>query len=366
MQKILFFIKTPPPLHGAAIINKYVLESSLLRNRFAIRAIEIHYVKNVKELGKYSKKKLKVIFFIWLRLFRELLFNRPDLVYFQISPLGLAFIRDVLFVTTIKLLNVRIVYHLHGLGIRTAAEKNRLYRLLYRFIFNKENVICLSKSVTSDIKNVYRHKPFIVNNALSDSTTILYKKFDSPVPHILFVSNLFKSKGIFDLIEAIYILKNKKLAFYLTIVGEEGDVSIRSLQNILYEKGLSNQVACIGPKYDEEKEELFHQTDLFVHPTLNDSWGLVVLEAMRAGLPVIATYEGSIPEIVDENVTGFLVEKNNPKELADRIEMLILNAELRDYMGNKGREKYLSKYTLEHFERNMFTVFETIFNDRNK
>ena len=83
---------------------------------------------------------------------------------------------------------------------------------------------------------------------------------------------------------------------------------------------------------------------------------------MQFGLPVISTYEGAIPEIVENNKTGFLVEKKNPEELANKIEFLINNQDLRIKMGVAGKEKFYNQYTLEIFENNLTTILKNLNN----
>jgi len=97
-----------------------------------------------------------------------------------------------------------------------------------------------------------------------------------------------------------------------------------------------------------------------VLPTLNDCFPLVILEAMRAGLPVVATDEGAIPEIVDDEVTGYIVPKNQPENLADKLELLLYDPELRKRMGGAGRNRFLEKYTLDKFESGLLTIFQNV------
>jgi glycosyltransferase involved in cell wall biosynthesis len=81
---------------------------------------------------------------------------------------------------------------------------------------------------------------------------------------------------------------------------------------------------------------------------------------MQHGLPVISTAAGGIPDIVDDGLTGFIVEKQNPLALADKIEELILNPELRIKMGKAGQQKFREQYTLEHFEKRMFEIINSV------
>ena len=100
--------------------------------------------------------------------------------------------------------------------------------------------------------------------------------------------------------------------------------------------------------------------DIFVFPTYyhNECFPLVILEAMEQGLPVIATNEGGIPDIIDNGNSGYTVEKNNPSSLASAIERLLKEPELRNSMGVAGRRRFEEKFTEEVFEKRMKECLE--------
>ena len=111
-----------------------------------------------------------------------------------------------------------------------------------------------------------------------------------------------------------------------------------------------------GKKYNEEKEAFLENADIFIFPTLNEAFGLVLLEAMEHALPCIAADEGGISEIVDEGETGFIVSKRNANILADKIEYLLIHPEERMRMGKNGYRKFNDKFTLRKFEESMVDI----------
>lgn len=112
-----------------------------------------------------------------------------------------------------------------------------------------------------------------------------------------------------------------------------------------------------GKKYNEEKEAFFENADMFIFPTLNEAFGLVLLEAMEHALPCIATDEGGISDIVDDGETGFIVSKRNTEALADKIEYLLNHPEERMRMGKLGYKKFLDEFTIKKFEEGMVEIF---------
>jgi len=364
-KKITLFLKLPPPLTGATLINSYIADSPLVKDHFSIKLIPISFKTNIEDVSIFSFYKIKTIFHLYIKLIANFIRFKPDLVYFQISPLGWAFYRDCTFVFIMKLFGKHIVYHMHGKGIGEYVSKSLFRKKIYTWAFKNSSVICLSESLESDITTIYPKKPYIVNNAILviPSGSRIHEKEKDTI-HILFLSNLIVSKGIFVFLDALTLLNTNLLPkIKVSIVGKETEINGKIVESEIEKRNLSPFVHYLGPKYDEEKNEIYQNSDILVYPTLNDVWGLVILEAMQFGIPVIASREGAIPEIVEDGTTGFLVDKLKPEQIAEKLEILINDSDLRQKMGQVGRVKFLEKYTLEIFEKNMVNVFNDVLNN---
>ena len=121
-------------------------------------------------------------------------------------------------------------------------------------------------------------------------------------------------------------------------------------------------MSYLGSKYGYEKDVCFQQSDIFAFPTCNDVFPLVNLEAMQYRIPVISTFEGGIPEIIEDGITGFLVPQGNAKMLADKLELLINDQSLRETMGRSGYLKYQKEFTSEKFEGRFINILNKIIN----
>lgn len=362
MKKILFIGQFPPPLHGASIMNSYVINSEIIRSNFNIDYINLQFAKSVKELNEFSFLKVFKAFFYGFVIVKRIITQRPDLVYFNLTPKGFAFYRDALYVFLLKLLRRRIVFHLHSKGIKNNARKSFLKKYLYKWVFLNTYVICLSKNVTDDIAEVYKSSPFIVPNGIKvrpHSNEVKHHS-DGSIPQILYLSHYLRSKGILVLIEALGILYNQGYLFNARLVGPTADLNVEFLENIITNQNLTEVVKVIGPLYGDDKYLEFQKADIFVFPTYNDAFPLVILEATEFSLPVISTYEGGIPDIVIDNETGFLVETRNAQKLAGKIAILLKDKDLRIKMGMKGYKRFLNNFTLNHFENNMNRTFQAI------
>ena len=105
--------------------------------------------------------------------------------------------------------------------------------------------------------------------------------------------------------------------------------------------------------------------DIYVAVSLQESFGVAVLEASACAKPVIVSNVGGLPEVVDDGKTGIIIEKENPNQLADELIKLITNPVLRIEMGKKGRLKVLNEYNWIESVKQMLSVYQECLNSRN-
>lgn len=361
-KRVLLFIKTPPPFHGASIMNLYAKESKYLRSLFTIRVIDSHYSKNVEHIGKFSIWKITKILLNIFKLSFELLFYRPKVVFFQLSH-GRAIIRETIFLIIIKLFRIKILYMLHGKGIDNTVLKSRYKYRLFRFLFKNSNLICLSNILIQDVKRVYKGNPFILPNAIRLASNIKRNVINSDEKiKLIFLSNLIESKGLLDYIEAVKILKSRTDLFSAIIVGGEAEFSKEDIEKIIISNDLSDTLYYLGPKYGDEKYQILADSDILVFPTYNDTFGIVLIEAMQFGLNVITCAEGGIPDVVKHEENGFIVEKHSPQLIADLIVKLIHSPEMRKKIGDNARKSFHENYKLEIYEERLGNIIREVIN----
>jgi len=152
---------------------------------------------------------------------------------------------------------------------------------------------------------------------------------------ILYVGRLSRVKGIEYLIESFKRVNSKYKNLTLLIVG---DGELRTVCKRMC-RGYNN-IIFTGTRTDINK--VMSSADIFVLPSLSEGCPNAVLEASASGLSVIATKVGAVPELVENNKTGFVVTPKNVEELREKIQILIDDDELRKEMGRKAR-KYMEK-----------------------
>jgi glycosyltransferase involved in cell wall biosynthesis len=159
---------------------------------------------------------------------------------------------------------------------------------------------------------------------------------------VLFVGDLSREKGVEELARAVVGLESRLAdkRLELCLVGRtDREGFVAEVQRTFQESGFGERLRIPGPLYAEEKIAAFQGSDIFVLPSHRESFGIVNVEAMASGLPVISTTTGAIPEVVRDGIEGIIVEPRNTAELTTALQMLIENPHLRRRMGQAGRQR---------------------------
>ena len=365
-QKILFIMHMPPPVHGAAMVGQYIHDSKLINEKFEGHYINLTTAKNLQDIGKVGFRKFVDFVKLLRRIRKSLKTINPELVYVTPNACGGAFYKDYIVVQMIKRMGCQVVVHYHNKGVST--RQNRfLDSFLYQRFFKGIKVILLSECLYGDVKKyLKREDVFVCGNGIPDviensacSETVASDHIDGKVPHVLFLSNLLISKGVVVLLDSLKVLKEKGCRFVCDFVGGETvEMDAAMFQAEVAKRELEGMVVYHGRKYGNDKEAFLNAADMFVFPTFyhNECFPLVLLEAMQHHLPCVSTTEGGIPGIIDDGKTGFLVPKHDAETLAEKIQTLLSDADLRQRMGEAGREKYEKEFTLEVFEKRMAEI----------
>ena len=362
--RVLFIMHLPPPVHGAAMAGNYIKTSRLINDEFKTIYINLATNKKLSESGKGSIKKLLTFFSLVKNVVATLRKSKFDICHVSLTASGLGFYKDLIIVSILKIFGNKIVYHFHNKGVKEASN-NWINRLLYRFVFRNTKSILLSLQLYPDIEMYVKSSdvfycPYGIPPVSSHLNVKEYSSENLKKCKFLYLSNMMIEKGVYVLLDAVKELKNRQLFFECHYVGAWSDVTEEAFKKKVYENGLKELVFAHGPKYGSEKEFFFNEADIFLFPTFYhyETFGIVNLEAMQYSLPIVSTPEGGIPDVVVDGETGFLVPQNNSKELADKLELLIKQPELRLKMGIAGKERFENLFTLNKFERRLIEIIK--------
>lgn len=187
--------------------------------------------------------------------------------------------------------------------------------------------------------------PIAFTSVSNEAALEIRNSFEIPDDALLLgaIGRLHPSKGFNDLISALAYIKAKTNSVRLIIVGE-GELR-DSLDLQIINHNLSGTIKFAGLRNDIP--ELMSALDVFVSSSIWEGLPNVVLEAMAAGKPVVATSVGGTPEVVVDGETGLLVPPRNPEALARAIIRLLKNPELCTRMGHAGKERVLKQFSIQ-------------------
>jgi glycosyltransferase involved in cell wall biosynthesis len=168
---------------------------------------------------------------------------------------------------------------------------------------------------------------------------------------LLMVARFNEQKDQATLLRAIALLKHPNL--HLDLAGSGPDLeACKTLANSL---GIADQVSFLGDRHDIP--DLLAKTQLFVLSTHYEGLPISILEAMRAGLPVIGSEVNGIPEEVEHGVTGLIVPPRDPEHLAKAIAQLVENPQMRMQMGQSARKKFETEFTIDRMVGDFRTLY---------
>jgi glycosyltransferase involved in cell wall biosynthesis len=161
---------------------------------------------------------------------------------------------------------------------------------------------------------------------------------------IIYVGNSEdRNKGAVYLLQALRYLRDSS-DYHLTLVDRPRQ-QLKLVPRLLRRHDLSNRVRFTGRVTTPQLVRHYCRAQVSVCPSLYEGFGLPAAEAMACGLPVVATSGGALPEVVEDGVTGILVPPADARALADAMDNLMRDAQLRRRMGQAGRERILEKFS---------------------
>ncbi len=305
---------------------------------------------------------------LFLRLRELFKKSKPDIVHIQYIAPGL------IPIITARLSGVKTIFatvhqpgHPYGL-------KGKLLIRIAAFLCNV--FFCCSKSVEESWfgdgelydpeKTNFRQKHFtiyngvdmekikqIVDEAYQKKLRQLLKMEDVKVVGV--VGRLRREKGQEVLLSGMPEVVRRIPNVMLLVIGDGPDRKILEWQ--VKNLNIAEHVLWFGKKDQEEVFQLYSIMDVVAIPSLFEGFGLIAAEAMAAGRPVVGTRVDGLSEIIDDGVTGYLVQVGDSRGLADALIDLLSNEEKRKTMGERGRKRAEGLFAMQHFTRSVISAY---------
>ena len=170
--------------------------------------------------------------------------------------------------------------------------------------------------------------------------------------NLLYVGRLAAAKGLPILLQSLSKLTSDYPDIHLTVVGDGPDRKL--LENQVRQLALTDHVGFVGYQSPAEVRRYLQATDIFVMSSFAEGVPVVLMEAMMAARPVVATQIAGISELVEEGVNGFLVPPSDPQQLGDRIHKLLADSALRQQFGQQGQQQVRATFNIHHEAKKLY------------
>jgi len=363
MNRRVLLVGPVSPPHGGIPTYIEVLLSSNLSEKYDFIHINTQLKEKVRN-NLFNRAYFSAIKI--LEIIQAIRKYQPSLSHIHTSSY-LGFYEKSLFAFISRIFSVPIILHIHG------GEFDRFYwnsdilrkKIIKLLLKIPSKIICLSehwkdffKTIATEKKLEVLHNMIDVSSYQQDVSYSFKNKnisFDCK-KIILFVGELVKRKGVYDVIKVIPIVKEKIKDCIFVFVGNGNIEKIKGLCRL---KGIESNTFFLGEISGCRKISIFLDSDVFILPSYAEGMPITILEAMAAGVPVISTKVGAIPEIIKNGKNGFLIEPGKYNQLAEKIIYLLKNNKLREYIGKNNLEQVRQKYCVNRVISQISKIYDS-------
>lgn len=320
--------------------------------------ISIEFIPTHKDGNKLSK----ILFFIQARskIKKYLKNNKVDIVHIHVSERG-SIDRKNNIINLIKKISptTKILLHHHGAEFDIYYQKQSIKKKeIINSMLNKVDInIVLSERLVSTITSKAPDANVgVLYNAVNTYDKIMFNNLSN---EILFLGRLGERKGTYDLLDVMIRNKNyfmkKNIKFNLC-----GDGDLDNVKKIVDDNNLGQIVNHVGWINSADKKVIFNNTLINILPSYNEGLPMTILETMAYGIPNISTKIASIPEVIDDEKNGFLIEPGDKNTMFEKICFLIENEKDRKKMSERAYKTICDNFSLDNHVAKLKTFYSNI------
>ncbi len=343
-----------PLLHhygGVSAVATLLVESELAQR------VGLRYVASANKYGlprkvsRFSRACLQT----WSMLRGK---NAPDIVHLHASA-GPSFYRKAVLAAMSRHFRKRVVFQIHS-GRFVAFYRSgsaTLQRLITATLDRSAAVIVLARVWQEQIGRLTSNRHIVVLPNPVDCDSFADTGAGREADTLLFMGDLAAHKGVFDLLDAVPLIAAQRAGTRLVLCGRGDREALLDRARVL---GIAARIVCPGYVTGREKGARFRQATLYIHPAHYEALGVSLLEALAAGLPVVATTVGGIPEVVESGANGLLVPPGNAEALAGAVLHLLDDREMCARMARQNRLRARAMFDLPLVVEQLANLYDRV------
>lgn len=361
-------------LSGGAytVVNNLVRCTSKIDSNIEIHIVSFADTNEILYMDGYTVHLVKGTFFptssFWYShnvLKGKIMDINPDLVHLHFAYPPYSLLTKLPFpvvITTHGLSSIKVKgSHAFRSYLSLSTYLNPLFEK--KGLIEADSIIAVSKWIKKKVELIIgpNTKTVYIPNGVDIST---FKHVDVEAesaltihPSIFFVGRLIKFKGVDILINSLYYVKKDFPQVHLYVAGD--GPQLPQLKGLVSHLNLETNITFLGYLSEIDKQMFLHESDIFVIPSRYETFGIVVLEALKAGTPIVASKVGGIPDILGDGDYGILFNPEDVQDLARCITSLLSDSELQKELSEKGLNRVLD-YSWDDIAKDTLDLYSSL------
>jgi glycosyltransferase involved in cell wall biosynthesis len=365
-KKVLFIGPIPPPYSGPELSMQQFLDSKLLNDTFEISFLKTNFREDNTQKGKFGFKMALNFFIYFSKLFIQLIVNRPNCVYYPITPTQIGWLgRDFWTIMISKIFNIKVVIHLRGSHFKLNFSEFHPYvkKMVGCALSKVDTAIVQARYLENEFSpNIPKNNIEVLYQSMEISEYSLGNEADIIENKILVIGHMTKAKGYTDILKVIPRIvdefPNTKFYFAGNMRSGERGVFFNQYtgEKLTYEDPFEAEKSLLNSKYSKnyinfgiiqglEKLKELQTADIFLTASYSEGFSRSLLEAMSVGKPLIYTPVGAHREVLNEK-NGLSFIPGDLDGLYNALKTMILNKD-RILIGLHNRKVVESSFSIE-------------------
>jgi glycosyltransferase involved in cell wall biosynthesis len=349
-----------PAKTGVTTFVETIMESDAVRREFDLELLNTTR-QAVRDGGTLTARHVAEAGVDAFRTYRA--GRRADVVHVHAAvwPV-LPLLRVLALTAAARAAGARVLCHVHSADINNGRAEtfspNRPARALLRGLAVANRLLTVSTAGEAALRRLVPRTPVAMMDNAIDVEAVPVAPLNGFPPRIVFVGILCRRKGLLDLMPALGELQRRSVTDWrLELIGDATDGAHEAAEVTEAVRASGWEDALVGSLHGSALRERLAAADIFILPSRAEGQPMAIIEAMAAGLPVIATRVGAVPDMIRDDVEGLLTTPQAPHELADALERLVVDPDLRRRLGAAARRRALERYSVSRLSAELAELY---------